>query len=154
MQQKIKNLKTYADKYQLLDIRTIGLIIFGGIVLIVSFNGSKTIQLNYTLQKQTNELTEQNKIQELENESIGLTNEYYKTSEFRELSARRIYGKAAPGETVYVIPKEIALKHTKTPPISNLDAKTEPQQVNPVKKSNWQQNSEAWIDFFLHRQNI
>lgn len=147
----IKKIKTFLAKpnmRQYQDARVLGLIVFGIIALMVSWSGIKSIQSNYELQQQIVKLEQQNKLKELENDNLKLKNQYLKTDEFLELTARRQFGKAAPGEKVVVIPKNVALSH-----IANSPA--QPQTENNVKdqKPRYQKNFEAWINFFLHRDN-
>ena len=80
------------------DTSSLSLIAFGVIALIVSWNGLKAIQSNYEFQKQIARLEQQNEVSKLENDNLNLKNEYYNTDEFLELSARRQFGLAAPGE--------------------------------------------------------
>jgi hypothetical protein len=87
-------------------------------------------------------------VQKLQNETQKLRNEYYKTEEYKELSARRLFGKAAAGERVYVVPKEVALKHVSAQKEVAAEA---PKQENPVKLPAYQQNIQDWTDFFFHR---
>ena len=76
----------------------------------------------------------------------NIENEYYKTPEFAELKARRVYGKAAPGESVYTLSDDVAKATLKTPYA---------QMTNKVDSTNskpkYQQNFEAWIDFFFRK---
>jgi hypothetical protein len=80
-----------------------------------------------------------------------LKNEYFKTDEYKELEARRVLGRAAPGETVYIIPKSLALSKVKIPESSAKVEEAAPQ--TEVKKSRTQANFESWMDFFFGRQN-
>ena len=144
MLQKIKNLIL---KYQLNDVRNLGLLVFCGIAIAVTWSGAQAVQLNYSLQKRIAKIEEENKILELQNATEKLRNEYYKTSQFQDLEARRVLGRAAPGEKVYVVTEQAALSHVKTPE----PAKESTAQETPVKKSKMQQNFEDWMDFFFNR---
>lgn len=62
------------------------------------------IQRNFELQQQVDLMSQEIAIQELENKSQQLQNEYYSTSEYQELSARERLGKAAPGERLLILP--------------------------------------------------
>lgn len=151
---KIKKFYKTVERYNLTDVRTIGFIVFGFIVVAVSWSGSQTIQQNFELQKKVNRLQAENEVYQLENQSQALVNEYYKSSEFRELEARRQFGKAAPGEVIYVVPKEVALKNVKSPaPSNNVNEKSSKPTTTPVKKPFYQENLQAWTDFFLHRRS-
>ena len=82
------------------DVRFSGQVLFIIIVLLISWSGVKSIQANYGLQKQINELDQQNKISQMENDNLRLQNEYYESNQYLELSARRNFGLAAPGDAV------------------------------------------------------
>ena len=146
---KIKNVSLqvmgFVKKYELSDPRTWGLIVFAFIAAAVTWSGAKAIQLNFSLQKQEVAIAELNKVQELQNQTQALKNEYYKTDEYKELAARRLFGKAALGEKVYVVPKDVALKY--------VSAEATPVPVktpNPIKLPKYQQNIQDWLDFFFH----
>ena len=77
---------------------------------------------------------------------MKLGNEYFKTDEYLELQARRQFGKAAPGETLLLVPKKVALAHT-----VDLASKNKPAP-KAVQKPLYQRNFEAWIDFLFRRK--
>jgi len=130
------------------DTSSLSLIAFGVIALIVSWNGLKAIQSNYEFQKQIARLEQQNEVSKLENDNLKLKNEYYNTDEFLELSARRQFGLAAPGEKVYLIPEKVAKAN-----VVNTAKAAKPKVVMRVgDKPTYQKNFQAWINFFLHRQ--
>ena len=149
MFEKIKTLKISKYLVQLNDVRTLGLVAFGVIVLLVTWSGVKAVQTNYDLQKQISNLTAENQVRELENQNLRLKDEYLKTDQFLELAARRQFGLAAPGEKVLLVPKSVALKH-----VFNVDqAPVELGNTSGnITKPKYQQNFEAWVNFFLHRQ--
>ena len=143
----IKKLPALVKKYQLNDPRTWGMLLFAFMAVAVTWSGAKAIQQNFELQKRVVAIDEQNKVQRLENDTQKLRNEYFKSDEYKELSARRLFGKAAPGEKVYVIPREVALKY-----VSPETAKPTPTITSsPVKLPAYQQNIQDWLDFFFHR---
>lgn len=148
MQYKIQKIIKFAKKYQLQDPRTWGMMAFAFIAATVTWNGAKSIQQNFALQKRAATIQEQNNVQKLQNETQKLRNEYYKTDEYKELAARRLFGKAAPGETVYIVPKEVALKNAST---QKEVSKNVAANDNPVILPLYQQNMQDWIDFFFHR---
>ena len=145
MLQKIKTKVTANTDvlHSLQDLRVIGLVVFLVVALMITWSGVHVIETNYTLQRQIAELEQQNKIQKLKNENMELEKLYLESDEYLELEARKNLGLAAPGETVWVVPKEVALKHT-VPPAEQQDA-----TVEETQKSNF----EAWLDFFLHRKS-
>jgi cell division protein FtsB len=139
-------IKTKIIEYikSLSDLRVVGQMFFAVIVLLISWSGVKAIQTNYELQKKIVRLEQEVEISRLENENLKLENKYLETNAFLELAARRQFGKAANGETVYIVPKKIALAHTAQPTHSNT------QQASS-KKPTYQENLEAWSSFFFRK---
>jgi cell division protein FtsB len=149
MLEKIKKYSKHSYIAQLKDVRVIGLLVFGIIVLLVTWSGLGAIQSNFVLQKQIARLEQENRVKELENNNLKLKNQYYNTDQYLELQARRQFGKAAPGETLVLVPKTVALARTvEIPKVKKEQAtKTAPQ------KPGYQKNFEAWIEFFVHRSD-
>lgn len=146
MQEKIKHYKELAWFYihRLNDMRFVGQVLFGVLVLLVSWSGVKAIQTNYNLQKQISALQQQNTVQQLANDNLKLQNQYYNTNQYLELSARQNFSLAAPGEKEILVPKSVALANT-----VNLPSPTSDSSASNLPK---QHNFQAWLDFFLHRQ--
>lgn len=132
---------------ELRDVRTIGLLLFLVVLLLITWSGVKAIDTNYGLQKQIAELEQKNAVQKLSNENAKLQNAYYNTPQYLELAARHDFGLAAPGETVLVVPRGVAMSHTVElhPPLVE-EAK---QQDQPA----YERNFKSWMDFFLHREH-
>ncbi len=124
------------------DPRLLGLVLLACVGLSVIWNGARVVQQNYGLIQKVAVLEEQNRILELQNRNKEIQNEYYRTPEFAELKARRVNGKALPGEQVYLIENETALAGLKTPQQETVEAQ-------PENKPQYQQNFEAWMDFFF-----
>lgn len=151
MEEKLKTYAKYAMDFvvRLQDVRFAGMVLFGVVVVLISWSGVKTIESNYRLQRQISVLQQQNDVQRLKNINLKLQNQYFKTDQYLELSARQHFGLAAPGEKVLVVPKEVALRNTVDLPA----AKNENKKVAVTKQSRFEQNYQAWLNFFLHRQN-
>lgn len=146
MLEKIKKYQNHPYAEQLKDVRVIGLLVFCVIALLVAWSGLGAIQTNFVLQKQIARLEQENKVKELENTNLQLKNQYYNTDQYLELQARRQFGRAAPGETVVLIPREVALSRT----VEVEQEETKDKTIVPDKPV-YQKNFEAWIDFFFHR---
>lgn len=127
------------------DVRNVGALVFVVLVLLISWSGVKAIQTNYGLQRQVSRLQQENAVKKLQNDNQRLQNNYYTTSQYREVTARQNLGLAAPGETVLLVPKDVALAHTV--PMPSEKTTSAPAKSKPF----WQANFEAWMDFFLHR---
>lgn len=146
----IDKLKQILKQPELYDTRVLGLIGFGIVAILVSWSGIKSIQTNYELQKEISVQKQQNDVTALNNENIKLRNEYYKTNEFLELAARRQFGLAAPGEKVYIVPKNVALSNiANIPDTQEIEAKAVIQN-----KPFYQKNIEAWFNFFLRKSDV
>lgn len=133
--------------YELQDIRVAGMVVFGVIVLLISWSGVKSINTNYRLQQDIVRLQQENKVEELQNANTQLQNDYYKTDQYLELSARQNLGLARPGETELIVPKSVALQYAPKVSTQNEAAKVDKKQ--PF----YQKNLQAWVNFFLHRQS-
>ena len=92
MFEKIKNYQKHPYIQQFRDVRAIGLAVFGVIALMVTWSGVKAVQTNYSLQKRISGLQQQNDITALQNNNLKLQNQYLKTDQFLELTARREFG--------------------------------------------------------------
>lgn len=145
---KIKTLDYQKIIKELRDLRMIGLLVFGVVILLVSWSGIGVIQTNYELQKKISRLKQEVSLMQLENSNLQLRNKYYDTDQFLELEARRQFGKAAPGEKLLIVPKTVALAHTQELP-------QEPEQVkeslDSAHKPFYQENLEAWMHFLFRR---
>jgi len=131
---------------QLRDVRVVGLLLFLIVVLMISWSGIKAIETNYQLQKEIAQLKDQTDLQQLVNENQRLENGYFDTPQYLELAAREDFGLAAPGESVVIVPKSVALAHTVDSPNGK---KTEAKAED--KRPTYQKNFQAWMDFFFHR---
>lgn len=146
---KIQNSLNSKAAKQLFDVRNIGLYIFGIVVLAIAWSGAKTVQSNFELQKRISTLQQQNTVLSLENQNTQLQNQYYKTSQYLELSARQNLGLAAPGESVLLVPQATAMRYI-DPSIG--------QSTNDSKKidnrKSYVKNLESWRDFLLGRKAL
>ena len=128
------------------DVRFVAQVLFAGLVLLMTWSGIKSIQTNYSLQKQISTLKQQNTVQQLENTNLALQNNYFNSNQYLELAARQNFGLAAAGEKEVLVSKDVALAYTVNLPTDKPDAATTPQPA-------YQKNFQSWVDFFLHRQD-
>jgi len=140
---KINMIRRKLDEKGLYDPRLLGIVVLAIIGLSVLWNGAGVVQQNYTLIQKINVLNEENRILELQNRNREIQIEYFKTPEFAELKARRVNGKAAVGEEVYIVTEQAALNNLKTP------EEQPEQEILVSEKPQYQQNFEAWVDFFF-----
>jgi len=146
---KIQNLVNNKQARQMVDIRNIGLYIFGLVVLAIAWSGARTVQSNYQLQKQISSLQQQNAVIHLQNNNDYLQNQFYQTNEYLELSARQNLGLAAPGEKVLLVPKNVALSYV-DPALADSRNTTTVKSIDD--RSKYAKNLEAWRDFLLGRR--
>lgn len=114
------------------DGRGVVLIVIAATILFLAM----TIQVlnnNYSLQWQIDNAKLDNQVSELENQNLKLEQEYYKTSEYQELSARALLGKAQPGEHLVLLPKTTKVTQSTNDGIAR------------TSKSNMDQ----WLDFLF-----
>jgi cell division protein FtsB len=138
----IEKLKNIINKITSIDTKTIGLIIIGVVAISVTYSSAKIIHKNYQLEQEITVLQQQNSLQEQTNKNQKLKNEYYKTDAFLDLAARKFFNKAAPGETLILVPEEVAM--ARTIPMPETTVNTAPSASSPNFITNWR----LWMDFF------
>lgn len=145
MHDKIKyyQQKVWALMRNLQDVRTIGLIMFAVVAVLITWSGIKVVDTNYRLQQEIARLQQQNTVRGLENRNIGLQNEFYETDEYLELEARRNFGLAAPEETVFVVPKSVALSRVQ---MSSEDVQQDDSESSAAVP---QSNFSLWLEFLF-----
>jgi len=148
MVERITRIWNHERTKQLTDPRNIGLYVFGVVVLAIAWSGVRTVQVNYELEKKVSRLKQENIVLQLQNQNTDLQNRYLGTDEFLELSARQTFGLAAPGETVWVVPKDVALKYVDK---SSRTPKSELGKSSVDDRPSYIKNLEAWRDFLLGR---
>lgn len=98
------------------------------------------MQRNYALQKEVYTKQRQQKLAELQVETLTYEQKYYQSNEYKELSVRQHLGLGSPGEKVLILPPNSpAAKNADTA----LQSKPAPQPT--VQPSNLQQ----WANFLF-----
>lgn len=128
------------------DVRNVGTAVFVVIVMLISWSSAKVIQTNYVLERQVRQTSKENEVRRLQNENLKLQNQYYGTPQYREITARQNYGLAKPGETVIIVPRDVALRYVAAQPKS---ASNRQSMSNKIPA--WQRNADSWMNFFLNR---
>lgn len=132
------------------DTRLWTFVVFGIVVVVASWSGIRVIETNYELQKKIARLQQQNDVIRLQNENQKLKNQYLETDTYLELSARQQFSKAAPGEKLIIVPKNVALAHAKEIPAQVAGESTAGTTKNA--SSRFAKNLRAWRDFiFSHK---
>lgn len=128
----------------LTDTRALSLLAFGVVALLVTWSGIKVVQTNYELEKKISVARQENAIAELENANLKLKNKYYESAQYLELTTRRQFGKAAPGEKLYTVPASVALAKT---------VESRPKEQTAIEqasnKPKYQQNFDDWMEFLF-----
>ena len=146
---KIKKIPFSDYIKSLSDIRTVGLVIFCIIVLLVTWSGIKVVQTNYDLQKQISVMKQQNDVKKIENSNLALRNKYFETDDSLELVARKQFNKALPGETMVIVPKSVALAHSVEPTKGVSEKQPKLEDNGPT----YERNFNAWIDFLFKKKD-
>ena len=107
------------------------------VILWLVANSIVAIQNNFQRQVELDNMKQEVALMQLENETAAFQNQYYKTHEYLDLQARKLLGKAAPGEKVIILPPA-----TSVAPIS---------QEQPVYRTAMQDRSnlEQWFYFLF-----
>lgn len=148
---KIKNINRTDIQTTLSDVRTLGLIVFAIIALLVTWSGIKVVSTNYELQKQISALRQENDVKKLANANLGLKNKFLETDQYLELVARKQFNKAKPGEKLLVVPKSVALSHTVDVAGAATDSSEEP--VLEESAPWYERNFNAWLDFLFREES-
>ena len=99
---KIKiDFKHFFHTIKATDLIVITLTIIG---LLFTFGTIDRLATNWRLQETYHQTAKQLELLELEVETLELDNEYYKTTEYQELAARRLANKKFPGENLVALP--------------------------------------------------
>ena len=138
----LEKLKSVIHKITSVDAKTIGLIVIVVVAVSVTYSSAKIIHKNYQLEQEITKLQQQNSLQEQINKNQKLKNEYYKTDAFLDLAARKYFNKAAAGETLVLVPEEVAMSRT-IPGPQGTESETTPD-TTPKFIKNWR----LWLDFF------
>ena len=93
-----------------------------------------TLQNNFRLQTQVNELQHDVELSKLEAENLELENQYFASQEYLELQARQRLNKALPGEHLLILPQNTVK-----------DTASDSTQTEEVVQNNFQ----AWLSFFF-----
>lgn len=145
MLDKIKSKLNLEYLRSLSDVRSLGLLVFAIIVLLVTWSGIKAVQTNYDLQKQISVMRQQNDIKKIENSNLALKNKYLETDDYLELVARKQFNKALPGETMLIVPKSVAQNNS----VEAKQAPVDDDQDLNKDGSKYERNFNSWIEFLF-----
>ncbi|MFZ1458927.1 MAG: septum formation initiator family protein [Candidatus Saccharimonadales bacterium] len=106
------------------------------IVLASVWNTVETLQKNFLLQQRVDTMKQEIAIAEIETETLKLQQQYLKSTEYQELTARAKLGKSSPGEKVIILP-----------PLPKSDTPQAETPTTRVPRSNFAK----WTQFFFGR---
>ncbi len=139
----MKNQKLQKLYYRLKrDILTTNnLIVIGAMCIAVSWAwGSVSVMdRNYKLQRELDDKTRQEKLVQLEKDTLQYQQNYFRSDEYKELAARQTLGLGTPGESVLILPPNSVAAQTE----DSQQAKTTAKPV--VQQSNFQ----LWMNFLF-----
>jgi cell division protein FtsB len=144
MQAQLLKIQKFLHDRGLYDVRVLALLVIVIITLSVFWNGAQIIQQNYELSLRVQEIERENEILELENRNKELRNQYYETEEFAELTARRVFGRAAPRERVYIISPETARNA-----LTTLNESPDETDQIETQQTSWRTNFEKWMQIYF-----
>ncbi len=150
MLEKIKNYTKHPFAQNFRDTRFLGFLVFGILAVLASWSGVNVIEANYALQKDIAQLDQKNQVDQLSNSNLKLANEYYNTDTYLELQARKAFGKGAPGETLLLVPRDVAYKHARELPS---EPKAEANKPTQDTRPGYKKNLDAWMGFLFHRSS-
>lgn len=96
----------------------------------------QTLQKNFAYQQEVDILSETVELEELRNQNLQFEQQYYRSAEFLELSARQRLGKANPGEKLIILPDSRGI----------VDASSVPDQSPSSRQAS---NLAQWLEFFF-----
>ena len=119
-----------------------------GIALLIAagwaWGSITTMQRNFALQKEVDAEQRQLELTDLEVQTLQYQQNYYKSDEYKDLSAREHLGLASPGEKVlFLPPNSAAVKHES----EQQNDETIVTTTRPLPGSA-PSNLEQWINFF------
>lgn len=139
----LEKIKKHQNKLKIFqDVRALGLMVFGILMILLTWSGVKVAQTNYELAKKMSVERQKVQIAQLQNQNLKLKNQYYESDQFLELASRRQFGKALPGEKLYIVTDEVALKYTKEQPSEATEAKK-----SEKPKPRFITNINKWVEF-------
>lgn len=145
MFEKIKNNSVTKS---LFDTRNLAVYAIAVLALSVTWSSIKIIDKNYQLEKRINRLQQEVDILDQQTKNQKLKNQYYNTDAFLDLAARKYFSKAAHGESLILVPQDIANKYIHQQP--ETEAQKQAKKPKPLFIQHWQE----WINFFTHKQQL
>ena len=114
-----------------------GVLLIAAVIVLASvWNTVETLQYNFILQQRVDHMKQEIAVAEVEAETLKLQQQYLKSAEYQELTARAKLGKSSEGEKVIILP-----------PQAKQEKNNQQSQVLRIEKS----NMTKWMQFFFGR---
>ncbi len=128
---------SYKARHDFFTIENIVLLLAIALCLLWTYQSISAMSRNWELSERLTSERKELELLSIEVEAAELENEYYKTSEYQELTARKHLDKQLPGEHMVVLPE-------------NTDAAKQKHQSAPVVENTRQlTNIEKWMKFLF-----
>ena len=134
---KIRRL-AYRIRYEYMTLNNVVMTIALIIAATWVWGAVSAMQRNFALQHNLEDKNRQLTLTQLEVETLKYQSQYYKSTEYQELTAREHYGLALPGEKLLILSPNSAKA-------SENNQFATAQSTATVEKSN---NFQQWMDFF------
>ena len=129
----------YHLRHQYLTLNNIVVVVALLIAASWAWGSIGVMQRNYDLQKEVDGKAREQKLLELEADTLVFEQRYYKSDEYKQLAVRERLGLVDPGEKALVLPPNSAAAMTAD------DEVTKKQPVSSLQPSNFQQ----WMNFIF-----
>ena len=106
----------------------------------LAWNSVTIMQRNFTLQRNIDMKQRQQTLTELQVQTLEYQKEYYKSTEYKDLAARKSLGLVSPGEKLLILPPN-------TSAASEGDTTSQPTATTRIEPTNFDQ----WMDFLSGR---
>ena len=136
---KLRQLK-YKIKHDYLAIENIVLVVAVIMCLTWTFQSIEAMTRNWTLTERLSTERKNLELLEIEVETAELENEYLKSDEYQELSARRLLDKKLPGENMVALPENSDAAKNKHQKTEVATAPNEPKDYS---------NPEKWLRYLF-----
>ena len=136
---KLRQLK-YKIKHDYLAIENIVLVVAVIMCLTWTFQSIEAMTRNWTLTERLSTERKNLELLEIEVETAELENEYLKSDEYQELSARRLLDKKLPGENMVALPENSDAAKNKHQKTEVATASNEPKDYS---------NPEKWLRYLF-----
>ena len=127
----------YQARHRYLTMNNVVLMIAAFIAVSWAWASVQAVQRNYTLQREVDDKQRQEKLIELETDTLQYQQHYYQSREYQTLEAKRRLGLAEPGEKVLILPPNSAQAKASDAADQAADAQTPAAAPPPPPLQQW-----------------